>query len=161
MLNYTRKDETDTGEIARLTAISFIAGSVLILVLRTVLQLTGNTAYVLLFNFDYIPMVGSLQSIAFAGYAFHYITCFFSVIILYYILKQFSLQRSFWPYIVVYTIGGGALFFLTALSPQPPAADDTFAWFYWTAAHGIYGYVVAWLIRKAVRKSVRVSSAVT
>ena len=135
-------------DILKLTFISFIAGTVLILFLKYVLLLTGNTAYILLFNFDYIPIVNGLKPVWLFGYIFHFFTCWVSVIALYYILKTWEVQTKIWPYILVYTIGGGALFFLTALSPQPPASNDGMAWLYWTFAHAAFGYSVGTLIRK-------------
>lgn len=136
--------------LLKLTSIGIVAGIVLMLILKVVLLLTGNTAYVLLFNFDYVPLVNTLKPVWFFGYVFHFVTCIVSVIALFYILKTWDLQNSMLPYVVVYTVGGGALFFLTALSKQPPAANDFMAWTYWTFAHAVYGYVVAVLVKKWV-----------
>lgn len=135
-------------QLLKLTSIGLIAGFVLILVLKIVMVLTGNTAYVLLFNFDYIPVVNDLKPVWLFGQVFHYLTCIISVIALFYILKTWTLQKAIWPYILVYTIGGGALFFLTALSEQPPAANDIMAWIYWTVAHAIFGYAVGAMVKK-------------
>ena len=118
------------------------------LVLKIVLLFTGNTAYILLFNFDYIPVLNALEPVWLFGYIFHFVTCIVSVIALYYILKNWKIQKTIWPYVIVYSAGGGALFFLTALSEQPPASNDTVAWMYWTLAHAIFGYAVAALVKK-------------
>lgn len=134
-----------------LTIIGILAGIVLLLMLKLVLLTTGNTAYILLFNFDYVPIVNTLKPVWFFGYVFHFFTCVVSVIALFYILKKWHLQFRILPYILVYGVGGGALFFLTALSDQPPASNDWVAWIYWTLAHGIYGYVVGWLVKKWMR----------
>lgn len=135
-------------QILKLTAIGLLAGFVLIWILKIVLIVTGNTAYVLLFNFDYIPVVKDLQPVWLFGYVFHFLTCIVSVIALFYILRHWDFERLIFPYILVYTIGGGALFFLTALSDQPPAATDFMAWLYWTIAHAAFGYVVGASIKK-------------
>lgn len=135
-------------QLLKLTTIGLIGGIVLILVLRLVLSLTGNPAYYLLFNFDYIPFLNKLRPIWLFGNIFHFLTCIISVIALYYILKPKGWHKIILPYIVVYTIGGGGLFFLTALSEQPPAANDVMAWIYWTFDHAIFGYVVGVLIRR-------------
>lgn len=135
-------------DLLKLSLIGLIAGFVLIVVLKIVLILTGNTAYILLFNFDYIPILNELKPVWLFGYVFHYVTCIASVIGLYYILQTWNWEKKILPYILVYTIGGGALFFLTALSPQLPEANDFMAWFYWTFAHGIYGYVVGAMVKK-------------
>lgn len=134
--------------VLKLTIIGLFAGFVLALALKIVIAITGNTAYVLLFNFDYIPVVKNLKPVWLFGYVFHYLTCIISVIALFYILKTWSWQKAIFPYILVYTIGGGALFFLTALSDQPPAVNDVMAWVYWTMAHALFGYVVGILVKK-------------
>lgn len=128
--------------LLKLITIGFIGGVILIGVLKLVLDLTGNTAYILLFNFDYIPWVNKLRPEWFFGYVFHFVTCICSVIGLYYILKFWNHQHHIWPYIIVYSLGGGALFFLTELSPQPPAGNDIWAWIFWTFGHALFGFVV-------------------
>lgn len=135
-------------QLLKLITIGLIAGFVLNLVLKMVMLFTGNTAYVLLFNFDYIPLVNDLRPVWFFGYVFHYLTCIVSVIALFYILKPWELQKTIVPYVLVYTIGGGGLFFLTALSEQPPASNDVMAWIYWTIAHAIFGYVAGLMVKK-------------
>ena len=134
-------------QLMKLTIIGLFAGFVLALVLKIVMALTGNTAYILLFNFDYIPVVKDLKPVWLFGYVFHYLTCLVSVIALFYILKTWNRQNLIYPYVLVYTIGGGALFFLTSLSDQPPAANDVMAWVYWTIAHAVFGYVVGALVK--------------
>ncbi len=130
-----------------LTIIGFIGGIVLMGVLWIVLSLTGNAAYHLLFNFDYVPVINELRPVWLYGYIFHFLTCVISVLSLYFILKRGKLHRQILPYIIVYTIGGAALFFLTALSERPPAKDDVWAWAYWTLGHAIFGYVIGILIK--------------
>ncbi len=116
------------------------------LLLKIVIVFTGNTAYILLFNFDYIPVLKDLKPVWLFGYVFHFLTCIISVIALYYILKTWNLQGRIILYILVYAIGGGALYFLTLLSNQPPAASDVMAWIYWTAGHAVFGYVAGAMI---------------
>lgn len=134
--------------LIKLTIIGFVSGFVLLLVLKIVMVFTGNTAYVLLFNFDYIPVIQDLEPVWLFGYIFHFLTCIISVIALFYILKIWGFQKFIFPYMLVYTVGGGALFFLTSLSNQPPAASDVMAWVYWTIAHTVFGYVVGAFIKK-------------
>lgn len=133
-------------QLLKLTTIGLFAGFVLMLVLKIVIIFTGNTAYVLLFNFDYIPLIKDLRPVWLFGYVFHFLTCIISVIALFYILKIWSFEQRIPLYVAVYAIGGGALFFLTALSNQPPAASDVMAWLYWTTGHALFGYVVGVLI---------------
>lgn len=137
-------------KILKLTTIGLFSGVVLMLILKIVMVLTGNTAYILLFNFDYIPIVKDLKPTWLFGYIFHFMTCIISVIVLYNILKCWALDKHILPYILVYTIGGGGLFFLTALSTQPPAANDLMAWIYWTVAHAIFSYTVGASIKRWV-----------
>lgn len=105
----------------KLTLIGIVAGVILIIPLKILYILTGNTAYILLFNFDYVPVLNQLTPVWLFGYIFHFISCICSVIGLYYILKYLNKQLSLYYYIAVYTVGGGALFFLTCLSVKPPA----------------------------------------
>jgi hypothetical protein len=133
--------------VIQLILVGIIAGIILIIPLKIVYEVTGNTAYVLLFNFDYIPVLNKLKPVWLFGYIFHFVTCICSVIGLYYILKAWSLQYSLISYILVYTMGGGALFFLTCLSNQPPEGDDALAWLYWTSAHALFGCAVGFMIR--------------
>lgn len=116
------------------------------LVLKIVMLALGNQAYVLLFNFDYIPVINQLKPVWLFGYLFHFLTCIGSVIALYFILGKY--HHKIIGYVLVFTIGGGALYFLTALSEQPPAVSDVMAWVFWTFGHAIFGYVVGILIVK-------------
>lgn len=135
-------------DLLKLTTIGLLAGFILILILKIVMIFTGNTAYVLLFNFDYIPVIKDLKPVWLFGYIFHYLTCLISVIVLFQILKTGNWQKLIFPYILVYTIGGGALFFLTSLSDLPPESNDVMAWIYWTGAHAVFGLVVGTLVKK-------------
>lgn len=145
--------KTAGNTFAMLIIIGFVAGIVLIIPLKIVLLATGNTAYVLLFNFDYIPVINKLRPIWLFGYLFHFVTCIVSVVSLFYILRTWRLHRAVLPYVLVYTLGGGALFFLTALSDLPPSYTDFMAWLYWTIAHGIFGLTVGILVRRLISLS--------
>ncbi|MBJ7880633.1 hypothetical protein [Gelidibacter salicanalis] len=132
--------------ILKLTLIGVIGAIVLMLALKLVMILNGNQAYILLFNFDYIPVINTLKPVWLFGYIFHFLTCIISVIALFYILGAF--YKRIMMYVLVYAIGGGALYFLTALSDQPPAPNDVMAWIYWTIAHALFGFVVGYLVKK-------------
>ena len=138
---------------AKLILIGITAGIVLIIPLKVLYEFAGNTAYILLFNFDYIPVLNQLRPVKFFGYIFHFVTCISSVIGLFYILKIWQLQHKILLYVLVYSIGGAGLFFLTALSPQFPEANDRIAWLYWTLAHGLFGFTVGYLVNRFLRKT--------
>lgn len=137
-------------KLLKLMFTGLFAGFVLMLLLKIVMVFTGNTAYVLLFNFDYVPLIKDLKPIWLFGYFFHFLTCIISVIVLFYILNKWILQKVVFLYILIYMIGGGALFFLTTFSDQPPASSDLMAWVYWTLAHAVFGYTVGILIKKLI-----------
>jgi|SRR5690554_2565804 len=139
--------------IIKLTLIGFIAGLILMAFLKIIQILSGSEAYILLFNFDYVPLIKNLKPVWLFGYIFHFMTCIISVIALFYILKNLGWQNRILPYVLVYTIGGGGLYFLTALSDQPPAANDAMAWLNWTIGHLIFGYAVGLMIKKMERGS--------
>lgn len=132
----------------KLIGIGLISGIILILVMKCIQIVTGNDAYILLFNFDYLPVVKELKPIWFFGYLFHFMTCIISIVILYYALRFVGFEKHISPYVLVYTIGGAILFFLTLLSDQLPAGDDWMAWLYWTFGHAVFSYVVGLLIKK-------------
>lgn len=135
-------------QILKLSVIGIIAGLILMIVLGLLKFFTGSPAYDLLFNFDYVPVLNELKPVWLIGYLFHFLICILSVIGLYYILENWNLEKKDAPYILVYTMGSAALFFLTALSDQPPASNDVVAWVFWTFAHAIYGDAVAFMVRK-------------
>lgn len=135
-------------QLLRLTIFGFLSGLILLIFLKIIQILTGNDAYNLLSNFDYIPYLNTLRPEWLFGYLFHFLTSILSLVVLFYFLKIFRLQSQGFIYITVFSLGGAALFFLTALSPQPPAYDDVVAWIYWTLGHFIFGLINAILIRK-------------
>lgn len=62
-------------------------------------------------------------------------------------LKLIHLERQLFIYVVVYTGGSAILFFLTGLSEKPPAMADLAAWGYWTLGHGVYSFIVGFLVK--------------
>ncbi|WP_077324222.1 hypothetical protein [Virgibacillus siamensis] len=134
-------------QLMKLTAIAIIAGIVLAGLLNIIQSLTGNHAYILLFNMDYIPLLKQWNNTYGAGMVFHFATCIASVIVLFYLLKPLQRSLTFLPYFLTYTIGGGILYSLTALTELPPALTDTTAWGIWTLGHGVYGIVIGLLMK--------------
>ncbi|PIC83555.1 hypothetical protein [Sporosarcina sp. P1] len=137
-------------QFLQLVSIGIVSGAVLALLLFGVWVVTGNEAYVLLYNVDYFPIIHVFSDVAWFGIVFHFVFCIASVLGLFYLLKFFKWQYNMWPYVVVYTAGSGVLYFLTLLTDRPPAADDGMAWLYWTGSHLIYGVLVASLVTRYV-----------
>lgn len=129
-----------------LIVIGAISGVILGLVMKIVRLVTGNEGEILLYNMDYIPILKRWAHKNITGLTFHYMTCIVSAVILYYMLLPFGFERDIWPYIFVYTVGGGALFFLSMLTPTPPSHKDVAAWINWTVSHAIFGVSVGLLI---------------
>src|SRR5690625_4603897 len=70
-----------------------LGGTILAGFLILVYIFTGNEAYYLLFNVDYIPVLKDLQPVSIVEISFHYIFCIVSVILLFYILKLMRRER--------------------------------------------------------------------
>ncbi len=129
-----------------LILIGAISGLVLAGVMKLVRVATGNKADILLYNMDYIPGLKQWADIRITGLIFHYVTCISSAVILYYLLIPYDLTHAIWPYIFVFGLGGGILYFLSALTRTPPDHEDWISWFNWTASHCIFGFSVGVLI---------------
>lgn len=135
-------------KLAKLIMIGIIAGLILAACMKIIFLISGNEAYQLLYNVDYIPLIHVYDDLAYFGICFHYVFCIVSVVGLYYVLQLFNLQKKSALYIIIYTTGSGILYFLTLLTNQPPDADSFLSWFYWTTSHILYGIAVAWPIKK-------------
>lgn len=135
----------------QLIGIGIASGIILAVLMQLVFTLTGNEAYILLYNVDYFPIIHIFKDSAWFGFAFHLVFCIASVIGLFYIATFFGWQYSIWPYVTVYTAGSGVLYFLTLLTDKPPAADDGTSWFFWTAGHFVFSLAVGWMIRLFVK----------
>lgn len=136
--------------ITRLTTIGVVSGFVLASFLMIIHILTGNQAYILLFNVDYIPVLKDIWSQPGIGIVFHFVFCVISVVALFYVLCLWHLEKRWFMYVLVYVFGSGGLFFLTALSNLAPDAGDFGSWLYWTSAHLVYGIIVGLLIKNWV-----------
>lgn len=87
--------ESHVKTFSKLIAIGLIAGTVLAESLRLIYTLTKINAYNLLFNFDYIPVIGVYSNTnSWTGMTFHYFTCVGSVVVSYYFLKNLNLKRK-------------------------------------------------------------------
>ncbi|WP_174615571.1 hypothetical protein [Virgibacillus ihumii] len=134
-------------QLTKLVFIGIVAGIILAGFLNIIQALTGNQAYILLFNMDYIPILSQWNNISGIGMIFHFTTCIASVGVLYFLLKPVRWHERFLPYFLTYTIGGGILYSLTALTNIPPALTNIAAWGFWTLGHGLYGVAVGLLVK--------------
>ncbi len=132
--------------------ISLVSGSILAGFLKIIQLILHSDAYILLFNMDYIPLLKNIDTILGAGYIFHYVFCFVSIIVLFYFAKIVHLQANIIVYVLVFTIGSGVLYFLTALTSKPPEATALDSWMYWVIAHALFGITVGVMIKYWVRK---------
>ena len=145
--------------LSRLIATGVIAGAALALLMKLIYETTGNKAYVLLYNTDYVPVLNKWESSEVVGFTFHFSFCIASVISLYFILRAFHLERRLLPYFLTYTVGSGVLFFLTTLTDKSPAWTDTKAWFHWTLSHAVYSWIVGLLIIHWIHRKEKVTSS--
>lgn len=134
----------------KLIGIGIVSGIILAVLLQLVYVVTGNEAYMLLYNVDYFPFIHVFQDDFWFGLAFHFMFCIVSIVGLFYLLTIFGWQYDIWLYAAIYTFGSGVLYFLTLLTDQPPAGDDGLAWFYWTASHLVFSLAVGWMVRRFV-----------
>lgn len=134
------------GTFLLLILIGTISGMILAAVMKLVRIVTGNKANILLYNMDYIPILKQWADKKITGLIFHYVTCISSTVVLFYLLIPFNLEFAIWPYIFVFSLGGGILYFLSALTPAPPDHEDWISWFNWTASHSIFGFFVGVLV---------------
>lgn len=129
-----------------LVIIGAISGFILGLVMKIVRMVTGNEGEILLYNMDYIPILKRWADKNITGLIFHYMTCIVSAVVLFYLLVPLGFEKAIWPYVLVYSAGGGVLFFLSMLTPTPPSHKDVAAWVNWTVSHAIFGVSVGLLI---------------
>ncbi|WP_213809795.1 hypothetical protein [Jeotgalicoccus sp. WY2] len=133
--------------LLKLIIIGFVAGAILAAVGKIIRITTGNKAEILLYNMDYMPVIKRWSDKWITGIIFHYTTCIVSAVVLFYMLIPFSWELNIWPYVLVYTAGSAALYFLSLLTDKPPASDSFSSWFYWTFSHAIFGFAVGFLIK--------------
>ena len=145
--------ESQVKTFSKLVAIGLIAGTVLAESLRLIYTLTKVNAYNLLFNFDYIPVIGVYSNTSsWTGMTFHYFTCVASVVVSYYFFKKFKLEKEIFPYISLFFVGSLMLYFLTGLSLEPPAWDDGLAFSFFGLSHLLYAIVVVKLIQVMINE---------
>lgn len=138
----------------KLITIGLIAGTVLAESLRLIYAITEVNAYNLLFNFDYIPIIGVYSNTSsWTGMTFHYFTCVASVVVSYYFFKKLKLEKEALPYISLFFVGSLMLYFLTGLSPEPPAWNDWVAFGFFGLSHLLYAVVVVKLIQIMINES--------
>lgn len=133
--------------LLKLIIIGFFAGAILAASGKLIRMITGNKAEILFYNMDYMPIIKRWSDKWITGIIFHYMTCIISAVVLFYMLIPFGWEMNIWPYVLVYTAGSAALYFLSLLTDKPPAANSFSSWFYWTFSHAIFGFAVGCLIK--------------
>lgn len=133
---------------AKLVLTGAFSGIILAASMKMIRKITGNPAEILLYNMDYMPYLKKYKNVPAVGYSFHYATCISSTVGLYYILKPVRIERKIFPYVLVYSLGSGALFFLSTLTEELPEHNDIAAWNYWTGSHALFGLAVGSTIKK-------------
>ncbi|MFC3418569.1 hypothetical protein ACFOLA_03655 [Salinicoccus hispanicus] len=123
-----------------------VSGVVFTLIMKLIRLTTGNKADVLFYNIDYIPILKKWSDSRVLGILFHYFFCMASAVMMHLLLIPFEYEMEIRAYIIVSTVGGSILYFLTRLSKTPPASDDHMAWLYWTLGHAIFGACVGLMI---------------
>lgn len=84
-------------KLATLTGIGIISGIVLALFLKIIKSTTGNNVYDLLFDTSYIPVLNELSPTWLIESVFHFTTCILSIIVLYYVLRFFHMEKKLLP----------------------------------------------------------------
>lgn len=133
--------------LLKLIIIGVFGGIILALLMQLINIITGNSAYILLYNVDYIPLLKHFKGSLAFGLIFHFMFCIISVIGLFYLLKIFHIENYFLPYLFVYSGGSAILYFLSMLTKRPPAATDEISWLYWTGSHIFYGIIIGLLVK--------------
>lgn len=138
-------------KLKKLILTGIFSGAILPTTMKLIHKVTGNSSEILLYNVDYIPFFKRYKHIPGVGAGFHYGTCILSTVGLYYMLNPFRLEKNITPYVLVYSVGGGALYFLSALTNEPPEYNDRAAWSYWTGSHALFGIAVGTTVKKLNR----------
>lgn len=133
---------------AAFISIGLISGIFLALFMKMMQFFTGNKAFYLLFDVDYVPLLNQLHPNWMTGLLFHFGTCILSLSVLYYLLSYVHLEKSPVAYALIIGIGSAGLFFLTALSTKTPEITDMEAWFYWVLGHFLFSLSSVYLIRR-------------
>ncbi|TVT27644.1 hypothetical protein FO441_08015 [Salinicoccus cyprini] len=124
-----------------------VSGVVFTLVMKLIRLFTGNKADVLFYNIDYIPVLKQWSDHKLLGILFHYFCCIASAVVMYLLLVPFGFETEVWSFVLLSTLGGSILYFLTGLSESPPSSDDYSAWLYWTLGHAVFGACVGLMVR--------------
>src|SRR5699024_12362593 len=106
-----RKDEVVDMRFLQLTLISLIASIGLAASMYGIYQWTGNEAYRLLYNADYIPILRQFEHLKYFGFTFHIVFCFICVFGVFYVLHFFGRQCVVLHYVIVYSGVSSVLYF--------------------------------------------------
>ncbi len=131
-----------------------ISGIILAFFLKMVEEATTYQVYTLLLNVDYIPVLNRydlpeiVEALLHLVISILLVACLQAVVI----RKKITSTRQIilWSMVSCLFIGL-ALFPTTVLSNRTPSLTSIPAWSYWLLGHLIYGMIVGYLLRNAVK----------
>ncbi|MEK4023284.1 hypothetical protein [Sporosarcina sp. FSL W7-1283] len=136
------------------TWIGFLSGMVMALFLGMMQNVTGHQVYTLLLNVDYIPIMKEYHFPESIEVLFHLIVSVILCIILAIIYsksERIPKKRIIYFSLIVNVVIGLLLYPTTSFSERTPSITSISAWFWWTAAHVIFGVLVGILLRSRIK----------
>lgn len=129
--------------------VGLIAGIILGLFTKWIEALTDLKVYTLLMNIDYIPIIKEIDFPEIIEFSFHLIVSVLLIVLLHIFLVKRNWKGN---RILFYTgaslVVGLLLFPSTVLSERTPELTDMAAFFFWMLAHGLYGVIAGYLLRR-------------
>jgi hypothetical protein len=127
-----------------------ISGVVLGLFLKSVELASGKKVYTLLLNVDYIPFLKEIKTSELLEFCLHLVISIFVVIVLCYFLqrKEWTNPKKKWFVLWLSLAIGVSLYPTTMLSERTPEFTDLYAFLFWMGGHGIYGWLLSFLLTK-------------
>lgn len=129
-----------------------VAGVVLGLFLKAVEWGTQVKVYTLLLNLDYVPVLQRYAFPEIVEFGIHVgISVGLSVVLgLYMRYRKFAAEQVVRFVVLVSLVVGVLLYPTTALSERTPALTSVPAVIFWLTGHGLYGWVLGWLVRRDI-----------
>lgn len=137
------------GGASRAILAGIVSGLFLGLFLKVIERVTGIKVYTLLLNVDYVPFLNQIKLHETIEFGLHLII---SIVLSLLIMKFLGGKRwgkgTKYSFIIGTSIIIGLILFpTTALSARTPELSSLAALSYWLVGHGLYGWLLAWLLR--------------